>query len=135
MWAGDSGRNDNGHELLMTSEAAVKALRQLAPDPAAFGPAALNSCINKDVELPKLRRSVRPNYTPETLASGIQGIVHLHGIVQPNGKMGPVRVVAGLHPDLDREATSAFQRFEFNPARLKGVAVPLVVNAEFEFVR
>lgn len=126
-------KTDNGYALALSGDRLVNVLEKAAPaDSFTFAPDAVNACT-PGVVWPTLTRSAMPNYTSGTLAAGVQGIVTLHGVVLPNGRMGPVRVVSSLHRELDAEAVKAFGRFRFKPGTFKGVPAPIVVRGEIEF--
>lgn len=85
------------------------------------------------VEPPRVLREVKPRYTDEARRSGIEGEVVLEIIVRRDGSVGDVRVVQRLGTDLDQRAIDAVRQWRFEPARLKGVPVDVVVEVAVEF--
>ncbi|MCB9684774.1 MAG: TonB family protein [Alphaproteobacteria bacterium] len=69
---------------------------------------------------PKLLRAWQPPYPPDLTAQGIEGRVVLQVEVLTNGRAGKVTLIQGVHPDLDRIAMLAMERFRWQPARSKG---------------
>lgn len=121
-----------GHQIVVT-EAARLSLENGAPmPPPAFAPDAYCVC-DADVTTPKVRRSVKPRYTGQRLAAGVQGIVRLEAVVEANGSIGATRVVQSLDSALDREATAALRQWRFEPARHNGRAVPMIVSVDLSF--
>lgn len=52
----------------------------------------------KDTVPPRLRRSVKPRYTPDAIGAGKAGVVRLEGVVLPDGTVGDVCVRPPLDP-------------------------------------
>ena len=99
-----------------------------------FAPAAYVPICDQDVTLPKLKRRGQTDYPAGAVGSGIYGTVALRGVVEPNGRVGEVRVVRSLQlPDFDAEAVRAVKRFMFDPGRRSGQPVPVIVAFEIEF--
>jgi TonB family protein len=82
---------------------------------------------------PKLRREVKPNYTANTIAGKVQGIVNLEAVVLEDGSVGPVRLTSLLYAELEHTALEAVRQWKFDPARLNGSRVPTVVDIEMSF--
>ena len=104
-----------------------------APPETVFAPTAYRLGCDPDVLSPKIKKSVKPNYTAEALAAGISGKVELRGVVGADGRVGDVIVVRSLERGLDREAVRAAKGFQFEPATLDGMVVPVVAAFEIEF--
>jgi TonB family protein len=85
------------------------------------------------VTTPKVVREVRPTYTQEAMRAKIQGLVLLDVVVQRDGTPGDIRIVRSLDPGLDLQAIAAIRAWRFNPGRLKGVAVDVLVTIELNF--
>lgn len=86
------------------------------------------------VSQPTLLTQVRAAYTEEALQSGIQGPVVLELIVRENGVPEAIRVVASLDPGgLDEEAVQSVRQWRFNPGRLDGTPVAVVVTVIVTF--
>lgn len=95
-----------------------------APEPAVVADAM-------DIETdglapPRLLRRVPPQYDPERARRGVQGKVDMQIVIGEAGTVEFARVINGTEDDeLDRRALEAVQQWEFAPAMLAGVAVPV----------
>lgn len=100
----------------------------------SFVPDVVSPC-DSDVGIPKLRREVKPSYTPEAMAARVEGIVQMVAVVQADGRVDDVRVVRSLRTDLDDEAVKALRRWQFTPGTRNGVPAPVVVTVQTSFSR
>ena len=83
---------------------------------------------------PTILLQVRPSYTDEALRRKIQGSVILEVIVRSDGQPADIRVTRSLDPGgLDQEAIRAVQQWRFNPGRLSGTAVDVLVTVVLDF--
>lgn len=82
---------------------------------------------------PMLRRSVKPNYTPDAMRRGAQGHVKLRGVVLADGTVGPVCIVESLDSDLDLQAAAAARQFQFTPGTKDGQPVAVLVSFDIAF--
>jgi TonB family protein len=82
---------------------------------------------------PALLREVKPDYTAEAMRGKIEGIVALEAIVEPDGRVGAVRVIRAIDPGLDQKAIEAVRQWRFKPGSREGRAVPVLVNIELTF--
>ena len=74
------------------------------------------------------------DYTPEAMRAKIQGLVTLEVVVLRDGTPGDIRIVRSLDPGgLDRQAIAAVREWRFNPGRLNGVPVDVLVTIELSF--
>ena len=94
-----------------------------APPAPVFGRTAYRTDCDPDVVSPKLKKSVRPNYTREAMSAGIAGKVELRGVVEPNGRVSDILVLRPLGGGLSEEAVKAAKQFEFVPGMLDGMPV------------
>jgi TonB family protein len=85
------------------------------------------------VSAPVLVKEVKPQYTAEAMRAGVQGVVTLECVVQPDGTIGEVRVTKALDPGLDQEAIKAVKLWRFKPGLKDGKAVPVRVALETSF--
>lgn len=85
------------------------------------------------VTAPRLIDQVSPRYTPEALARSIQGTVLLEAVVTPHGTAAQIRVVRSLDPGLDIEAVAAVEKWRFEPGRLAGRPVSVLVTIMVDF--
>ena len=88
-----------------------------------------------DVTSPILVNSVRAGYTPDALASRIEGTVLLNCVVRANGTVGDVQVARSLDAahGLDAQAIEAVKQWTFKPGTKSGKPVPVRVPVEISF--
>ena len=81
------------------------------------------------VSAPRLIKEVTPRYTSEALRHRIQGTVVLEVIVAGDGCASHIRIVSSLdRGGLDDEAVSAVAQWRFEPGRLAGAPVEVLVT-------
>ena len=87
------------------------------------------------IELPRVLREVKPQYTSDAMRAKVQGTVWLEAIVMPDGSVGRVSVVKSLDPvfGLDEEAVKAARQWRFAPGTRLGQPVPVIVTIELTF--
>ena len=86
------------------------------------------------VSAPRLIKEVKPKYTNEALQHMVQGTVVLEVIVTGDGCPSQIRVVRSLdRGGLDEEAVSAVAQWRFEPGRLAGVPVDVLVTVMLDF--
>jgi TonB family protein len=85
------------------------------------------------VSAPRLIKEVKPRYTAEGLRQMIAGTVVLEAIVRSDGCPSQIRVVRSLDRGLDEEAMSAVAQWRFEPGRLAGTAVDVLVTIMVDF--
>lgn len=87
------------------------------------------------VEIPRLVRDVKPQYTAEAMRAKIQGVVLLECVVLPDGSVGTVTVKRSLDKNwgLDDEAVKAAKQWRFIPGTRLGEPVPVLVTIELSF--
>jgi TonB family protein len=83
---------------------------------------------------PRLLQEVKADYTEDARRRGISGEVVLEIVVRRDGGVGDVRVLQGLGAGLDQRAVQAVRQWKFDPARLKGTPVDVLVEVAVEFV-
>ena len=83
---------------------------------------------------PKPISQVKPHYTIDALKQRIQGPVWLEVVVTREGHAGDVRVARSLDPGgLDEEAVNAVRQWRFEPGRLAGAPVDVIVTVVMDF--
>jgi periplasmic protein TonB len=83
---------------------------------------------------PRVITEVRPTYTNRAMVDHISGSVVLELIVRSNGVPSNIRVVRSLDPGgLDQEAVKAASQWRFEPGRLNGVPVDVIVVLQVDF--
>jgi TonB family protein len=87
------------------------------------------------IELPRVLREVRPNYTADAMRAKVQGTVLIEAVVLPDGTVGPVQVVRSLDTvfGLDQEAIKAAKQWRFAPGTRLGQPVSVLVTIELTF--
>lgn len=87
------------------------------------------------VELPRILREVKPQYTADAMRAKVQGVVELEAVVLPDGSVGDVRVTHSLDPvfGLDDEAIKAVKQWRFAPGTRLGQPVAVLVGIELTF--
>jgi TonB family protein len=83
---------------------------------------------------PRVITEVKPKYTAEAFSQNIQGTVVLELVVQANGRPSDIRIVGSLDPlGLDEQAIIAASQWRFEPGRLAGEPVNVVVTVMLDF--
>lgn len=87
------------------------------------------------VQLPRILREVKPQYTADAMRAKVQGVVELEAVVLPDGSVGEIRVVHSLDPvfGLDQEAIKAVKQWRFAPGTRLGQPVAVLVGIELTF--
>jgi protein TonB len=87
------------------------------------------------VELPRVLREVKPQYTADAMRAKVQGTVWIEAVVMPDGSVGRVEVVKSLDSSfgLDQEAIKAARQWRFVPGTRFGQPVPVIVTIELTF--
>jgi TonB family protein len=108
---------------------AISAQAPLSPP----WPAAEGAYRYGDVTVPpRQTRNIRPDYPREAQSQRIGGVVILEIVVGPNGKVRDARVLRSV-PQLDQAALNAVRQWEYTPAMLNGVAVPVLMTVTTTF--
>ena len=86
------------------------------------------------VSAPRLIKEIKPKYTNEALRDRIQGTVLLEVIVASDGCTSQIRVLRSLdRGGLDDEAVAAVAQWRFEPGRLAGAPVDVLVTVMVDF--
>ena len=123
----------DGHEIVVSEERALTSLPE-RPGLAPFEPNIPRPC-DPGVELPKVKKQVKPEYPATALGRRVYGTVSLQAVVELDGKIRRIRVLRSLDDDLDVAAARAAQRWQFEPGTLNGAPVPVVVVMDMTFTR
>lgn len=88
------------------------------------------------VELPKIVREVKPQYTREAMDAHIEGIVRLAVVIEADGSVSDVQITQSLDPTfgLDDQAVAAAWQWRFRPATKDGKPVAISVAIELSFL-
>jgi len=86
------------------------------------------------VTSPRVIKEVKPKYTDYALARKIQGTVILQVVVKSDGYPGTILVAHSLDPGgLDEAAVAAAREWRFEPGRLAGTPVDVLVTLMLDF--
>jgi len=111
----------------------VAAAQIGATTPAGDPPPTPTPGANTGTSAPRLRQFVQAEYPAAALAAGREGAVLLQIALDAEGHVTDVTVVQGLGDGFDEAAVAAARRFEFEPGRRDGVAVPAVLRYRYRF--
>ncbi len=101
------------------------------PDPRADGePRPLR--VGGDLPPPRKVLNVPPRYPADALAARISGLVIIRAVIDASGAVTDARVVSGV-PLLDDAALEAVRQWRYEPARLNGEPVPVVMTVTVNF--
>ena len=83
---------------------------------------------------PRLIKEVKPTYTNDALRHKIQGAVVLEAVVTVDGCPSQIRIIRSLDPGgLDAQAVAAVAQWQFEPGRLAGMPVDVLVTIQLDF--
>jgi len=86
------------------------------------------------VSVPRLIKDVKPKYTSDAMLKHREGSVLLETIVTADGYASQIRVVRSLdRGGLDEAAVAAVTQWRFEPGRLAGVPVDVLVTIMLDF--
>jgi len=97
---------------------------QLAPPEPVASDAALVP--------PKLLKAASPVYPPDAMLGYITGDVRVDAVVEPDGRIGAMKILAGPMP-LRQAAMDALKQYEYAPATQGGRAVAAHVTVTVKF--
>jgi TonB family protein len=83
-----------------------------------------------DLSQPAATRKVDPAYPLQLMRENVAGTVILYAIIRADGTVGSVRVIRGVDDRLDRFASQAIAKWQFQPAMKNGS--PVDVEATFQ---
>ena len=88
------------------------------------------SAAATDLSQPAATRKVDPAYPLQLMRENVAGTVILYAIIGADGNVGSVRVLRGVDDRLDRFASEAIAKWQFQPATKNGT--PVDVEATFQ---
>lgn len=77
-------------------------------------------------------KDVAPEYPTIARSNRIGGTVEVEATIGPDGKVADARVTKSV-PVLDQAALDAVRQWEYEPTRVKGVPVPVIINVAIAF--
>ncbi len=125
-------RTTVGVLLVATALAVAPVLAQQATAPFGAGAYRANE---PGLIKPRLLKQVPPNYPSVAKNASVAGDVELEAVINPDGKVGDVRIVRSLDKrfGLDDEAVRVAKLWLFAPARKDGFPVPVIVTIVVQF--
>jgi periplasmic protein TonB len=81
---------------------------------------------------PTKTKNVLPVYPAVAKSARIGGTVLVEATIGPDGKVADARIVRSV-PLLDQAALDAVRRWEYEPTRVRGVAVPVIITVAINF--
>lgn len=120
--------------LIHVEEPSQLSFRGDPPSAFLFPVESVSSC-DVGVNLPRLLREVKPQYTQAALDARIEGVVLLEALVLTDGHVGDVRVLRSLDSTLglDTQAITALKAWRFSAGTLERKQVPVVVTVQLSF--
>jgi TonB family protein len=107
---------------------AVSYSREAAARASSGGAPVSSSPVN-DLSAPAATRKVDPAYPLELMRQNVGGTVILYGVIHADGTVGNIRVLRSVDERLDRFASEAIAKWQFQPATNNGA--PVDVEATF----
>jgi protein TonB len=84
------------------------------------------------IEPPKKVKDVKAVYPPVALARLLRGTVVIEATISAAGRVVDAVVLRSI-PELDQAALDAVRQWEYDPARLKGVPVAVIMTVTVTF--
>ncbi len=88
--------------------------------------------VGGNMKPPMKTRDVQPVYPPDALAAKVQGVVLIEVTIDSAGHVRDAHVLRG-HPQLDTAAVEAVRQWQFEPALMNGVTVPVIMTVSLNF--
>jgi TonB family protein len=114
------------------AEAAAKAARAKADTERRAKLAKTAVRVGGAIRNPTKIKDATPVYPAIARSARVSGTVQIELTVGADGKVADWRVVKGV-PLLDEAAIDAVKQWEYTPTRVKGVAVPVIINVAVNF--
>ena len=84
-------------------------------------------------EKPTPIKTAAPRYPSTLKRDGISGLAAVQVVIDEKGKVISATVVKSTHPDFDRPALEAIERWTFKPAKVGGNPVKMRITIPFRF--
>jgi protein TonB len=88
--------------------------------------------VGSPVRQPTKIKDVRPVYPEQARSARVQGVVILEVTVDATGHVSEAKILRSI-PLLDQAALDAVRQWEFEPALLNGVPVPIIMTTTVNF--
>ena len=102
-----------------------------SPAPPEKEPAPVR--VGGEIRQPRRTHHVIPDYPEIARQARVTGIVILEAVIDATGRVVNVRVLRSV-PMLDQAAINAVRKWRYEPTRLNGVPVPIVMTVTVQFV-
>jgi TonB family protein len=100
----------------------------------SFSPGGIERVDSGRVKAPRKIRDVRPVYPESMRLARISGVVIMKATVTATGCVGSAEVLRSVELPLDLAAMKAVLSWRFDPVRLEGNAVPVVMTVTVNFI-
>ena len=107
---------------------------RVPPFPSMRIPAELKTQVSaggQSVQMGQVISRTQPQYPPDALSQGVQGMVKAHVAINSDGTVGAVDATGP--PPLVEAATAALREWRYKPTRLNGTAIPAEEDVVFIF--
>jgi TonB family protein len=88
--------------------------------------------VGGNISTPAKTRDVKPVYPQEAQDAGVQGVVVIEAIIDPEGRVEDTRIVRSV-PMLDVAALDAVRQWEYMPTLMNGQAVAVLMTMTVNF--
>jgi TonB family protein len=109
----------------------VSVAGQPKPPVPPAGPKRIR--VGGNVVSANLISQVKPSYPQSVRDAGIEGTVHLQGIIGAEGNFIALRVVSSNHPDLATAAFEAVKQWRYKPTLLNGQPIEVLTEIDVDF--
>jgi TonB family protein len=89
--------------------------------------------VGGNVIAANLISQVKPVYPQSASDAGIQGVVHLHGLIGTDGTLVGLTPVGFANPDLTNAALDAVRQWRYKPTLLNNEPVQVITTIDVEF--
>jgi len=111
----------------------LRGVRIASADPVVDGTRGLPAAGGPGITKPQATHSERPIYPQSALRERVEGTVRLELVIEADGRLGDLRVVATPHPDLAIAAMTCVRAWRFTPALKGGAPVAVVATMDVAF--
>lgn len=123
------------HRIWVSRPDQIEVIGTRPVGPTPYADVAYAGCDER-VQLPRIVREVKPQYTPRSMRARVQGVVELLAVVDTDGSVRHADVIRSLDPGpdgLDAQAIEAVNQWQFKPGTREDAPVPVVVGIELTF--
>jgi TonB family protein len=89
--------------------------------------------VGGTLQEPRKIRDARPDYPDSAKKARVSGVVILEITIAPQGRVAEAKVIRGVHPDLDRAALDAVKDWVYEPTKVRGIVVPVIMTVTVYF--